>query len=162
VKSDQKPLLGELTTEEFRLRLACLIDPHEKIASDQRAIIKDLAIQFAAELPALFGETLDRVTMWDRIGSGLQSAFAKSAGADYEFFVNDVLDHIKASPSQASANENIEVVLSTLDGWSISDRQAWLSYFHTHLIPVLVRARSAWANKKKSSKKSAHVSEGGK
>lgn len=137
-------MIGELTTEQFRQKLAGLCDPQSAVADDRREEIKDLCIRFAAELPALFGEDLDRKTMWDRIGSGLQSAFAKTAGGDHEFFIQQVLTHILASPSAAASNQAVGEILVALGGWSLEDRQAWLGYFNTHLIPLLVHARARW------------------
>lgn len=132
--------------------MAGLVDSQERIGIDQRANIKALAIEFAAALPSVFGESLDRLTMWDRIGSGLQTGFAKSAGADCEYFVNEVLNHVKASSSKASANQAIGHVLDTLGGWSDVDRQGWLAYFNTHLIPILVHSRAAWEQVKEEQK----------
>lgn len=141
-------MIGELTTEQFRQKLAGLLDPQAAVADDRRQEIRDLCIRFAAELPALFGEDLDRKTMWDRIGSGLQSAFAKTAGSDHEFFVQQVLTHILASTSSAASNPVMGEILVTLGGWSLEDRQAWLGYFNTHLIPLLVHARAHWTARK--------------
>lgn len=141
-------MIGELTTEQFRQKLAGLCDPQATVADDRREEIKELCIRFAAELPALFGEELDRKTMWDRIGSGLQSAFAKTAGGDHEFFIQQVLTHILATPSAAASNPVVGEILDVLGGWSLEDRQAWLGYFNTHLIPLLVHARARWTARK--------------
>lgn len=143
------PLLNELTTEQFRQKLAGLVDPQESQTPERRAELKDLAIKFTSCLPSMFGDDLDRKTLWNRIGTGLQSAFAKTAGDDYEFFIQQVLDHIKSEPSKAAINQYLAEVITTLGEWSPSDRQAWITYFHTHLIPVLVHARNAWINRPK-------------
>ena len=146
------PLLGELTTEEFRQKLAGLIDPQEQATPERRQELKDLSIQFAATLPEVFGEDLDRKTMWDRIGTGLQAAFAKTAGDDHEFFIQQVLEHIKAEPSKASINDSLGQVIATLAVWSSSNRQAWITYFNTYLIPILVHARAGWTKTKETRK----------
>ena len=148
MNTQELAMIGELTTEQFRQKLAGLSDPQATVADDRRGEIKELCIRFAAELPALFGEDLDRKTMWDRIGSGLQSAFAKTSGGDQEFFIQQVLTHVLASPSAAAANPVIGEILIALGGWSLEDRQAWLGYFNTHLIPLLVHARARWTARK--------------
>lgn len=150
--STNPPLLGELTTEQFRQKLAGLFDPQERQSPERRDEIKTLCIDFASALPEVFGEDLDRLTMWDRIGTGLESGFAKTAGDDHEFFIQQVLSHLKASASQASVNESIGAVIAALSTWSSSDRQAWLAYFHTHLIPILVHARNRWGETKEKRK----------
>ena len=146
-------LLGELTTEEFRQKLAGLIDPQENQTSDRRAELKEVSIMFAACLPEMFGDELDRKTLWNRIGTGIQTAFAKTAGDDHEFFIQQVLEHIKAEPAKASVNTTLAEVIARLGEWPSSDRQAWITYFHTHLIPVLVHARKAWISARGSQKK---------
>jgi hypothetical protein len=151
VKLNTLPLLGELTTEQFRQKLAGLIDPQSQ-TPQRREELKALAVQFAGCLPTMFGDNLDRKTLWDRIGTGLQSAFAKTAGDDHEFFIQQVLEHIKSEPSKASSNLQLADVIATLDEWSASDRQAWITYFHTHLIPILVHARVVWTKAKAKAK----------
>jgi hypothetical protein len=147
--------LGMLTPEQFRQRLAGLIDPHETIHPERREEIKALAIKFASCLPSLFGESLDRKTLWDRIGTGLQAAYAKTAGADHEFFIQAVLDHIKASPTQAASCNTLAEVLTTLAAWDAADRQAWITSYGTLLIPILVYAREGWSATK--TRKDTHV-----
>lgn len=90
--------------------------------------------------------------MWDRIGTGLESAFAKTAGADHEFFIQQVLEHLKSSPSKAASSEDVAAVVYTLGEWNETDRQAWITYFHTHLIPVMVHAKSMWGGIKEERK----------
>lgn len=150
--------IGQLTTEEYRRRLAGAIDPQEAVDEDRRVDIKYMCIAFAGVLPELYGQELEREKLWERIGSGLEAAFAKTAGADHEFFIQAVLEHIKASPSRAAANENLAAILEQLAEWEPQDRAAWIVYFHTHLIPVLVAARYSWGrtkDKRKARKEAA-------
>lgn len=146
------PLLGELTTEQFRQSLAGLLDPQAKESAIPREEIKTLAIAFVGGLPEVFGEELDRLKMWDRIATAIQSGFAKTACDDHEFFVAQVLSHIKANPAKAADNASIASTLDTLGGWSSVDRQAWLAYLNAHLIPVMVHARKKWTATKEVKK----------
>ena len=148
----EPPKLGELTTEQFRLALAGLLDPQAKESAIPREEIKALAIAFVGGLPEVFGKELDRLKMWDRIATAVQSAFAKTACDDHEFFVAEVLGHIKANPSEAADNESIANTLDTLGGWPSVDRQGWLNYLHSHLIPVMVHARKRWTTTKETKK----------
>lgn len=150
--STQPPLLGELTTEQFRQKLAGLIDPQEQSTPERRSELRELSIRFAAALPEVFGEDLERKSMWDRIGTGLQAAFAKTAGDDHEFFINEVLTHIKANPAKAASCEEIGFVLWKLSEWNSSDRQAWITYFNTHLYVVIQFAKKGWTKTKETRK----------
>ena len=63
-----------------------------------------------------------------------------------------MLDHILAEPSKASGNAALIRVLETLAEWEGSDRQAWITYCSTHLMPVLVHARAGWTKTKEKRK----------
>lgn len=157
------PLIGELTPEQFRLKLAGLADPDaapqgpspQDAALTQHAttdVIRATAIQFIAILPELFGESLDRKTLWDRIGTGLQSAYAKTPGCDHEYFIQQVLDHIKSEPAKAAGNARLAEILAAIGEWQDANRQAFISCFNSRLIPMLVHAKVAWEAKKEERK----------
>jgi len=149
---NQVPLIEGLTPEQFRQKLAGLLDPREQLTPQHRQEIKDLAIKFVAVLPAVFGEGLDRLTMWEKIASALEVAFAKTAGADHEFFIEQVMKGILADRAKASANQQLAEVIATLEQWGTEQRHAWINYFGTHLVPVLVHARNQWTRRKEKSK----------
>lgn len=140
-------LLGELTTEQFRQKLAGLLDLQEQMAVESKQTIRLLAIDFVSSLPRVFGDDLDRKTLWDRIGSGLQTAYAKTASGDVEFFVSEVLRHIHAGTA-AAREESIGVVISSLIALPESERQAWITYCSTHMPVLLVHARARWEEAK--------------
>lgn len=138
------PLLEGMTTEQFRQRLAGLIDPEQSLAHDFKAEQKQRAIDFVAALPEVFGPNLDRTTLWDRIGTALQTAYAKTVGTDYEFFISRVLEHIKAEPAQVARCQSISWVMTWLEQCPNEAKQAWLAYMSTHLYAVLVHAKAKW------------------
>jgi hypothetical protein len=130
-----------LSTDQLRQRLAGLIDPHEEKHEWYESYAKALAIQFCAALPAVFGESLDRMTMWDKIAAAIQSGYAKTVGGDIDLFVQHVLESIKADASKAVASERLTDAIDMLQRLPENERQDWLQYLVTHLIPVLVCAR---------------------
>ena len=130
-----------LSTEQLRQRLASLIDPQAEKPEWYAEVAKDLAIQFCASLPAVFGESLDRMTMWDKIASAIQSGYAKTVSGDLDLFVQHVLESIKADPAKAVACERLTDAIYDLQRLPGQERQDWLQYLGTHLIPVLVYAR---------------------
>ncbi len=133
--------LPTINTEQLRQRLAGLIDPQAVVPEWHKQIAKNLAIQFCASLPAVFGESLDRMTMWDKIAAAIQSAFAKTVSGDIDLFVQHVLESIKADPAKAVACERLTDAIDELQQLSEQERQDWMQYLVTHLIPVLVYAR---------------------
>jgi hypothetical protein len=146
------PLLEGLTTEQFRQKLAGLIDPQEQLAPDFKQEQKARAIEFVGCLPEVFGPSLDRMTLWDRIGTALQTAYAKTVGTDYEFFISRVLEHIKAEPAQVARCQTIQWVMTWLEQCPDEAKQAWLAYMNTHLYAVLVHAKAKWEQTKSDRK----------
>lgn len=136
--------LGALTAEEFRRRLAGLIDPHDTVAAPLKVLSKENAVRFLATLPMLFGDELERMTLWDRIASGVESAAAKCAPGEYEAFVSHVLRHIKAARSKSARSLRLAQVLSLLEAASDVERMAWVDLLVNQLDTLLVHARDQW------------------
>jgi hypothetical protein len=130
-----------LSTEQLRQRLASLIDTQAEKPEWYAEVAKGLAIQFCASLPSVFGESLDRMTMWDKIATAIQSGYAKTVSGDLDLFVQHVLESIKADPAKAVACERLTDAIDDLQRLPEQERQDWLQYLATHLIPVLVYAR---------------------
>lgn len=142
--SEIPPPLPTVDTMAFRQRLAGLVDPlpQKQQFFDDHA--KQLSVRFLSILPKLFGSSLDRLTMWDKIASAVQSAYAKNASGDTDLFVQHVLETIQAEPSKTVACEPFEKVLDEIGAMNRDQQQDWLTYMATHLVPVLVFARRAY------------------
>ena len=136
--------MDQLSPQAVRQRLAGLIDPAEKVSVTDRELWRLLAIEFASCLPIVFGDTLDRTTLWDRIASGLQSAYAKTAGSDIELFVQHIMEHIKAEASRVVASDRVCGIQERLYDLDDEGRRGFMDYVATHLIPVLTFARREW------------------
>lgn len=135
------PANPTLTTDQLRKRLAGLVDPQCAKPEWYAEIAKTLAIDFCAALPAVFGQNLDRMTMWDKIAAAIQSGYAKTVSGDLDLFVQHVLESIQADPAKAVACEKLTTAIDALQDLPEQERQDWLRYLVTHLIPVLVHAR---------------------
>lgn len=137
-----------LSTEQLRQRLASLIDPHAEKPEWYAEVAKGMAIQFCSALPNVLGDSLDRMTMWDKIAAAIQSGYAKTVSGDVDLFVQHVLESIRADPSKAVACERLTDAIDELHRLPEKERQDWLDYLVTHLIPVLVDARRAYNDSK--------------
>lgn len=109
-------------------------------------------VRFISILPEIFSDSLDRKTLWDRIGNGLLSSLSKS-GNDIEQFINLNLEFIKAEPGKVAANENlglfISMVLSRSEEWKIQ----FLRTIEKKHFLIIVKARQLWnENKNKGGK----------
>ncbi len=154
------PEIGTLTTEQYRQKLAGLLDPQAKGGVESRDTVKALAVRFAACLPTLYSKDLDRLSLWTRIGTALETAASKTGGGDFELFIQQSLDHIKAEASAAASSDELASIMATLESWSQTDREQWVMMFQSRLIPLLVLAKAKWGEvkeKKKSTRKSPNA-----
>lgn len=136
---------------EYRRRLLGLADPVEQLATKTKDEIRELALEFVASLPRIFGDALDRKTLWPRIGSAIRSSAAK-AGGDADLFVSCVCDHLVADDGDVAGSAEILRVISVLSEWTQADREAWLVYLRQQTPIVLVRAKERWEAVKKKPK----------
>lgn len=143
IQESLPPKIPSLNTVELRQRLASLIDPQAEKEEWFNETAKELAIHFCSALPSVFGESLDRMTMWDKIAAAIKSGYAKTVSGDIDLFVQHVLESIKADESKAVASERLTHAIDQLQSLETHERQDWLQYLVTHLIPVLVHARRA-------------------
>lgn len=139
------PLPPQTDTEAIRRRLAGLADPGRLAESrGELAEIREIAARLCSTLASLFGEELDRITLWDRIDSALTTALSRAADGDLDRFVSTCLEHVKAAPSRAAASEPLSTLLDTFAVRPPEWRQALLAYLATHRYAVLARGRARW------------------
>lgn len=105
--------------------------------------MKDEIINFISILPELFSDDLDRKTLWERIGNGLMVSIAK-CGGDFETFINNCLDYIKAEPGKVAANDNLaswlDVALLRPQEWKIQ----FMRFIERKNFLVVLKARAQW------------------
>lgn len=83
------------------------------------------------------------MTMWTKIANAIQSGYAKTVSGDIDLFVQHVLESLQVDPAKAVASERLTMALDALHELPEQERQDWLQYLVTHLIPILVHARRA-------------------
>ena len=135
-----------LSAEEFRKKLAGIVDKSKTISEAENKDIKEAAINFCRLLPELFSDDFDRKTLWTRIGNGIISSI-KKCGGDYEEFINLTLEFIKADPGKTAENNKLELLL----GFILDKPDEWKNEFlriieKKHNV-ILVYARQAWRQK---------------
>lgn len=139
------PELPRLDAEAFRRKLAGLTDPERRPESaGEKEAVKQDAIRFCSILAHLFGESLERTTLWERIGSGLSTSLAKVSDDDLDRFATLCLEHVQATDSRVAA---CEPLVHMLQAWAMRTRewrQALLHYLQTHRTAALVHARARW------------------
>ena len=102
--------------------------------------MKDETVRFVSILPELFGDDLDRKTLWERIGNGLKSAIAKSGG-DFEVFINNTLEYIRAEHGKVAANEHIEMFINMALTRPKEWKEQFMRTIEKKIFMILVKAR---------------------
>lgn len=136
-----------IDTQEFRRRVAGLIDPNRKpTGAAESASIKDEAKRLCLTLCELFGRELERTTLWDRIGTALSVAAAKCDDGDTDRFAALCLEHVKADQAAAARNEKFAAWVVTMAVRDDAYRQAFVRHCGAKTAIVLVHARAAWTD----------------
>lgn len=141
--------LPTMDYQEFRRKLAGLIDPERKIEASEKIEVKEAAIRLCSIFAHLFGESLDRITLWERIGSALRTSCAKVSDDDLDRFITLCLEHIQAEDSRVAACEPLKQIIETFAVRPSEWKYAFTNYVNTHRTALLVHARSRWENVKK-------------
>ena len=132
-----------LSAEQFRQKLAGLVDEQSKLPEMDKAAVKETAIRFTSILASLFSDDLDRKTLWERIGNGFVTAVTKANG-DTEKFISYCLDYIKAEPGSVAASEPLMQVIESISETPQEWRSTFLNYISTKRFLILIKARARW------------------
>lgn len=149
---------------EWRQQLAGLIDPDYSTPLDDNkaaAEHKKWAIGLCLACCDLFGESLDRMTLWDRIPSGLATACVKCDDGDIDRFVDYVLSHIKAEPARAARHEDVGIMLAEASMKPTSWRQGLVRYIASHGFAIIAYSRREWETTKEQRRDAKALKEGG-
>jgi len=148
--------LTEFDAVEFRRICAGLVKSKQEAGNP--AEFKSLGIKLATLLATLFGESLDRVTLWARITTALKTARANTQSGDADRFLQLTLDHVKADSAEAVANAELMSLITTLSEKSDEWRNSWFRYLDERAFIVVASARSEWEQAKQAKKESRHAS----
>ena len=110
--------------------------------------MKESAIRLCSILAFLFGDSLDRLTLWGRIGSAFETAHAKVSDDDLDRFCDLLLEHVQADFAKAAACDALTQVRQV---WAVRPpewRHAFLNYVGTHRYALLTHGRARWESYK--------------
>ena len=102
----------------------------------------DEAVILVSNLPYLYSEDLDRMKMWDRIGNGLDSCSSKAS--DWQQFINDILDYIKADFSRVAANSKIALFIENMEHKPESWKKSFITTIQKKKFFIIIKARSVY------------------
>jgi hypothetical protein len=134
--------LKTTTPQEFRQKIACL-ETERKIEGVENSTIRNEAVRLISIMPTLFSDDLDRKTLWERIGNGIQVAIQK-AQDDIELFISALLDYIKASSGDVAASEPLNQMLTSLMMRDVEFKKEFLRHISKRKFIILMLARDRW------------------
>lgn len=138
-----------IDTDEFRRRVAGLIDPNRRpTGAAETASIKEEATQLCLALCELYGDGLERMAMWDKISSALSAAAAKCDDGDTDRFAALCLETVQADHTRAACNESFAHWVLTMSTRDEAHRQAFVRHCGAKTAIVVVHARAAWQQRK--------------
>lgn len=134
----------KLNYDEFRRKIVGLQDPLRHPGETEKVEVKQAAIRLCSILAHLFGEELDRLTLWGRIGTAFETALAKTSDDDLDRFSDLCLEHVQADPGRAAACDALTQERATWAARPPEWRHAFLGYVASHRYAVLAHGRQRW------------------
>lgn len=133
----------------FRLMAAGFIDPNRKVTGPVESLsVKEEAKQLSLILCELYGDTLDRMKLWDRIGSALKVAASKCDDGDTDRFAALCLEHVQAGDAEAARHQGFANWILMMETRDAAYRQAFVRHCELKTAIILVHARQAWESAK--------------
>lgn len=126
-----------------------LADPERKQGAAEKVAAKDAAVRLCTILAHLFGDQLDRMTLWSRIDSAFTTAIAKVSDDDLDRLTDLCLEHVQAEPGKAAACDALSALRGEFSVWPIEMRHAFIGYLRSHRYAVLTFGRARWDGVKK-------------
>ena len=130
-----------ISAAEFRQRLAGLTSPGQLLTKEQNSAAKDDAVRFAVICADIFGDALDRKSMWDRLASGIDTSAAKSGG-NWEKFIELMLSHVKAEATRAASSDSLAAFYTAMRDKTHDEQQAFIRASRDYKMLVLLEARA--------------------
>lgn len=135
----------QISAEEFRRKLAGLQD--DKVITEyENLAIRELCIDLVLVLREVFGDSLDRKTLWHRISNAITVA-AHKCGGRAERFIAECLDFVKADESGVVRSEGLKKIYQEVKckdkDWQIAFIKECLTYKNL----ILLEAREVASTK---------------
>jgi hypothetical protein len=141
--------INQIDAAEFRQKIAGFVSP---ILPDTEVTdMKEAAINLCCILADVFGEDLDRKTLWERIGNGISVCSIKCNG-DWEMLLEGLLEYVKSDFDTVSRNNELE---SWIDSMSLRTKE-WTEQFvqiiNTKRMFIIVKARNEYKKGRRNDK----------
>jgi hypothetical protein len=132
---------NNLSMDYFRQELAGLID-HAPTATHSDDF-REASVSLCVILAKLFGDQLDRITLWDRIASAIKTSAAKRPDGG-DGLISVALDHVLADSGKAAACPDLTELVQMAEAKGAAWNRSWAAYITRHVPIIVVRGRAKW------------------
>jgi len=134
----------EYSAQQFRQRLAGLaVD--EVSSKGMIDAYKATGIELVKALRDVFGHSLDRKTLWERISNGIEIAAKKSGGMANKFLAS-LLDYVKAETNVAVGSVPLKAVADTVLNYSPETQREFINMCAEYRMLLCLEARDEVQN----------------
>ena len=134
-------MLQTISAEVFRQRLAGLEAPETRFSEDDIEKFRQLGIRLVLVMREVFGSSIDRKTLWERIASGMQVAQAKSGGKG-ERFLSAMLDYVKADVNVVVGSDWLTDIRADVRSLSLEDQRQFIRTCVDYRMLLCLEARA--------------------
>ena len=131
-----------ISAEQFRQRLAGLASPEKRFTEDELEDMKGIAVRMVRALRDVFGASLDRKTVWERIANGITVAAAKSGGKTDKYLA-EMLAYVKAEANQVVGSDALKAVKDTLETLTADQQRQFIRVCVEYRMLLCLEARES-------------------
>ncbi|GHU37757.1 hypothetical protein FACS1894105_10440 [Clostridia bacterium] len=136
----------QISAEKFRQRLAGLENPEQTFSNEQLEEMHKDAQNLILALREVFGDKLDRKTLWDRITHGIEVSSSKSGGK-VDKFIAELLDYVKAEPNSVVRSESLGSFIKKSASFSQEYQRQFIRTCVIYRMLLVISAREAATHK---------------
>ena len=140
-------MLKKITNTEFFQKLTDVCESQKFGNNYNDDVFIDEACRLICELPRIFSDQLDRLTMWDRIGNGIETSVSKSGG-QFRLFVNYLIEYIKADYAKFAAHDTLNNIISAFELRDKEWQRLFVDNMKKYSFLIIAKSRQMHQNKK--------------
>jgi acyl carrier protein len=130
----------QISAEQFRRKLAGLESPEKKFTDAELDSMKSAGVELIVALRELFGNSLDRKTLWERISNAIPVAAVKSQGKA-DKFISVLLDYVKAEANGVVGSDLLKAMFMTLSDFSPEKQRQFIRVCVEYRMLLCLEAR---------------------
>jgi hypothetical protein len=138
-----------INAEQFRQKLAGLESPETRFNDAEIVVMKATGVEMIKALRNVFGPSLDRKTVWERISNGITIAAAKSGGKG-DKFLSGMLDYVKSEANSVVGSDALKNVMEKIISMTIESQRQFIRICVEYRMLLCLQARDEVETEKRT------------